>query len=125
MVFKLIGDDYAELRKFKRWLLLKLRKADTMERSFDQKVLSKYKNEVDVCLGDFDEKSTPNTEMAVFNVDWTQFMTPEEVKKQVEELKPLTKAKYLDPEKANRIKITREQIKLMEMMKEAEESVAI
>ena len=111
-LFKLIADDHADVRKFKRWLLLKLRKASVIEKSFDDKVLEKYSKDIDICLGDYSEKSKPNTDMAVFKVDWTDFMTPEEVKQQKEQLQPLTKAKYIDLNRAKRVKITREEIKL-------------
>ena len=96
-----------------------------MEQSFDQRVLEKYQDQIDICHGNYDEKLTPNSDMAVYKLDWTHFMTPEEVKKQAEELKPLQKAKYLDPAKSKRIKITREDIKMAEMMKEAETATAI
>ena len=125
MQFKLICDDNADLRKFKRWLNLELKKAGSMEKSFDDKVLDKYKDDIDLCMGDFEEKSKPNTDMAVFKLDWTHFMTPEEVKQQAETLAPLTKAKYPDMKKAKRVKTTREEIRLQEMIKEAEEKVAI
>ena len=42
MLFKLVADDYADVRKFKRWLLIQLRKAGSMTQSFDDMVLEKY-----------------------------------------------------------------------------------
>ena len=79
-----------------------------------------------MCLGDFNEKSKPNSDMAVYKFDWTDFMTPEEVKEQTEEvLTPLIKPKHFDLKKAKRVIVTREEIKMRELAEEAERSVAI
>ena len=48
MLFKLIADDHADVRKFKRWLQLELKKAGSKEQSFDDIVLEKYEKEIDI-----------------------------------------------------------------------------
>ena len=53
-----------------------MKKAGTMKESFDERVLAKHADKFDICHGDFNEKSVPNTDMGVFKVDWTDYMTP-------------------------------------------------
>ena len=100
-----------------------MRKADSMTESFDEKVMAKYGADIDVCLGDYNEKGVPNTEMAVYKMDWTHFMSKQEIKEQkIDKPEPLTKPKMFDLSKAKRIKVTREEIKLRELAKIAQES---
>jgi hypothetical protein len=81
MLFKLVADDHADVRKFKRWLQLELKKVGSKQQSFDDMVLEKYEKEIDISLGKYDERSVPHTDMAVFKFDWRDFMNKEEVKK--------------------------------------------
>jgi hypothetical protein len=121
MPFRLIADDQADVRKFKRWFKLQLRKADSMEQSFDDQVLAKYGSQIDVCLGDFNEKGVLNTDMAVYQLDWTQFMSKQELKEyKGDKLEPLVKPKMFDLSKAKRVKTTREEIKMRELARNAE-----
>lgn len=60
--FKLTADDQSEWRKFKRWLLLEVKKAKERTESFEEMALRKHKDELDISLGDFDEKGVVNHE---------------------------------------------------------------
>jgi len=80
MPFRLFADDQADLLKFKRWFRIELRKAATMTKSFDEEALEKYGKDIDVCLGDYNEKGVPNSEMAVYNLSWADFMSKQELK---------------------------------------------
>lgn len=73
--FKLCADDQADWRKFKRWLRKKLEAGSKLTKSFDEMVLSKYGHELDICLGNFEEKGVVNTDIACFKYDWTMMMT--------------------------------------------------
>lgn len=53
--FKLTADDQSEWRKFKRWLLLEVKKASERTESYEEMALRKHGAELDVCLGNFEE----------------------------------------------------------------------
>ena len=74
--------------------------------------MAKYADEIDVCLGDYKEKGKLNSDMAVYKLDWTHFMTKDEIKQQEEKLEPLVKPTHPDLKKARRVVITREEIKM-------------
>lgn len=75
MPFRLIVDDQADILKFKRWFKAQMKKAAVMTESFDEKCMAKHGPSIDICLGDYNQKGVPNTDMAVFKLDWTMFMT--------------------------------------------------
>jgi len=104
---------------------MQMRKVGDLTESFDDRVLEKYEADIDLCLGDYNKKGEPNTEMAVFKVDWKQFMSEKEIKdyKGGDVLEPLEPAKMFDFSKAKRVKVTREEIKMRELARQAEESL--
>lgn len=74
----------------------------------------KYAAEIDICLGNYDEVGKVNhTDIGVFKYDFTYFMSPEEVKKLSEEKRPepLKIPKAFDLSKAERVFITKEELK--------------
>jgi hypothetical protein len=74
--FKLLSDDQSEWRKFRRWMMLEIKKAKERTESYEEMALRKHKHELDVCVGDFDEKGVVNhTNIACFKYDFTDFMT--------------------------------------------------
>jgi hypothetical protein len=56
----LTADDQSEWRKFKRWLLIEIKKAKDRTESYEEMALRLHKDELDICLGDFDEKGVVN-----------------------------------------------------------------
>lgn len=56
--------------------------------------------------------------MAIFNWDFTYFMTPDEIKKMKEKPEPLKPIKAFDLQKAERIYITKEEIKMRELLEQ-------
>lgn len=86
---------------------------------FDKDVQERFGKEFDICFGDFNEKGVINTDMAVYKWDYTYHMTKDEIKalkdKKPEQLKP---PKYFDLNKAERVYITREELKQMEIERE-------
>ena len=87
---------------------------------FDETIEEKFKDEVSMHLGDFNEKSEINTKMAVHQWDFTYFLNEEEMKKLKPEDKPeeFEIPKHPDMTTAERIFISKEQIKMQEIEKE-------
>lgn len=56
--------------------------------------------------------------MAIFKWDYTYFMTAEDVKKMKDKPEPLKPIKALDLQKAERIFITKEEIKMRELQEQ-------
>lgn len=79
-MFKLCADEYADLPKFKRWFRAQLRTIVTQPESFEDKVLAKYADKIDICLGKWEEKGVINTDMAVHKLDASMFMSEQEHK---------------------------------------------
>lgn len=68
-------------------------------------------------MGDFNEKGKVNTDIAIFKYDYTFFMTPEEIKKKGAPAK-LSAPKTFDLSKAERVFITKEELKQRELMEQ-------
>lgn len=119
--FKLSADDQAQYRKFKRWLRKHLDVHGLPDaKPFDQIQAEKFKDEVQIHLGDYKEPSVINTKMAVHQWDFTYFLNEEELKKLKPEEKPeeFEVPKHPDMATAERIFISKEQIKMEEIEKE-------
>lgn len=81
MPFRLIADDQSQWRKFRRWLLIEIKKAQERTESYEEMALRKHKDELDICQGNFDEKGKVNHEsIACFKWDFTDFMTEQQLK---------------------------------------------
>ena len=78
--FKLTADDQSDWRKFRRWLLLEINRAKLRTESYEEMAFRKHRDELDICLGDFNEKGIVNhTNIACFKWDFTYFMTEEQL----------------------------------------------
>ena len=81
-------------------------------KSFDQEAADRFGAEVDICVGnDFSAKGKVNTDIAIFKYDYTFFMSPEEVKKLKEKPAKLVPPKAFDFTNAERVVITKEELK--------------
>jgi hypothetical protein len=81
---------------------------------FDEEIEAKFASEIDICVGDYDKPGKINTDIACFKWDYTYFMTPDELKKVKEKPEPLIPPKSFDFSKAERVFITKEDIKRRE-----------
>jgi len=74
--------------------------------------LAKFSKEFDICLGDFNEKGVVAKEFASVNMDFTYFMSAEDLKKFPKDKlpEPITFPKYFDLSKAERVYITQEEV---------------
>lgn len=116
--FKLYATDSADWRKFKLWLKKVVNESAEKEH-FNDKVKRKFENEIDICLGDYDKVGKVNTDVAVHKWDFTHFMTEDDLKKYKGALpEKLVKPVGFDLQKANRVYITKEDLKRREQEKE-------
>ena len=67
--WKMKADDYADVRRFKRWIRAQLRAGIVAEKSFEDSILEKYGDKIDICLGDWDQKGEINRDIAVHKLD--------------------------------------------------------
>ena len=119
--FRLVCDDQADHRKFRRWLKFKVADGAEMEKGFDERVREKYDPEIDLCHGEWDKPGVINTSMAVHNWDFTHFMTPEELESFKGDMPDkLVPPKMFDLSKSERVVLSKEDLKLKEMEEEAE-----
>ena len=64
--FRLVCDDQAQYRKFKRWITREMQKADPDKlTSYDDECLALHREATGVCLGDWNEKGVINTDIGV------------------------------------------------------------
>ena len=87
--------------------------------------MAKFRCEIDICMGDWDEPGVINTEMAAHKIDCTQYMSKEEIKGYpygpVELCVP---PKMFDLSKAKKVKTTKEMLDKIEAEKEAQREAA-
>jgi hypothetical protein len=77
--FRLSCQDQADFRKFRVWLRKTLREVQSNPKSFEELAKERFGSEIDICVGDnFDEVGKVNTNIAVFNYDFTYFMSAED-----------------------------------------------
>lgn len=61
--------------------MLEINKAKLRTESYEEMAFRKHRDELDVCLGDFNEKGVVNhTSIACFKWDFTHFMTEDQLK---------------------------------------------
>ena len=120
VVFKLHASEKSDVKRFKRWFRAQIRRGLTHSEDFTEKVMAKHGDKFDICLGGWEEKGVINTEMAAHKMVASDFMTEEEHKEYphgpVELCVP---PKMFDLSKAKRVKMTKEEIELMQQEKEA------
>jgi hypothetical protein len=87
---------------------------------YTQEAQEKFGAEVDICLGNFDEVGKVNTNIAIFKYDYSFFMPVDEVKKLKGDkaVPKLTPPKAFDLTKAERVIITKEELKQRELMEQ-------
>lgn len=83
----------------------------------EKDALSKYAAEIDICVGDYNTKGKVNTDMGIFKFDFTYFMPADDLKKLAKDKlpEPLEAAKAFDFNQAERIYITKEELKRREL----------
>ena len=124
--FRLVCDDQADHRKFRRWLRKKVEGAKDLDQSYDERVREKYDSELDICHGEYEKEGIINTKMAVHKWDFTYFMTEEERKAYKGELpSELIPPKMFDLSKAERVVVSREELKTKEMEMEAKKLTGV
>lgn len=114
----MICNDRADWRKFRKWLRRHLWKIEEdPDFDFDTIALEKYKDQKDVCVGDFEEKGVINHEMAIYKWDASVYMTEEEIAALPEERKPVlyTPPKHPDLSKAERVTINKAEMQVQEL----------
>ena len=113
--FKLYCNEYADYRKFRRWLRIQVFGAENKAISYEEEARARFIKEFDICMGNYEEAGVVNTEMAVFKWDYTYFMTKDEIKALKEKPEVYKIPKAFDLTKAERVHITKEDIKSMEL----------
>ena len=94
------------------WLKKHLKQTVDRSEAFDDEISRKFGSEVDVCLGtDYEARGKVNSDIAIFKWDYTFFMSPEELKKMKDKPEKLVAPKSFDFTKAERVIITKEDLK--------------
>jgi len=121
--FKLMCNDLADWRKFRRWLRRHLNMIEeNPEYDFDSECMAEWGENLDICLGDFDQKGVVNTEMAAYKFNNGEFMTKEEIDALPEEKKPVTfvPPKIWEFKKEDRIFVDKANLKVTDIQAEQE-----
>jgi len=63
------------------WLKKTMKETVKKEFSYEEEAEKKFGKEIDICFGNFEEVGKVNTDIAIFNWDYTYFMSEEELKK--------------------------------------------
>jgi hypothetical protein len=101
------------------WLRKTLAEYEEKDKSFDAEAQEKFGAEIDVCVGnDYEAKGKINTNIAVFKWDYSFFMNADELKKAKADkslITKLTPPKSFDLTTAERVIITKEELKQREL----------
>lgn len=88
--------------------------------------MEKYKDKIDICLGEWSEKGKINSDMAVHKLDASMFMTEKENKNYMfGPIEPVVAPKMFDLSKASRVKMTKDDLEMLQKGKQAEMEEAI
>lgn len=79
--FKLICGDQADIKKFIIWLKKVLKEIPNKQGDHDSDAAAKYSGEIDICLGNYNDRGKVNRDIAIFNWNYSFFMSPDELKK--------------------------------------------
>lgn len=121
--FRLLAGEQADWRTFKRWLFKHLRQIEAQpDYDYDKIASEMFEADLDICLGDYDEKGTVNTEMAIFNYDSSMFYTKKEIDAMPDVRKPLrfSPPTMLDLNNVERVFIEKDKMKVQEIQAEQE-----
>lgn len=121
--FRLLASHNSEWRKFRRWLRKFCLGVELdPEFDYDTEVMTTWGSNLDICLGDFDQKGSVNTDMAVFKFTNQFHMTEEEIAKLEPEkrMELPVPPKMPDLSSAERIVINRNEMKVQEIQEEQE-----
>ena len=117
--FKLTADEDADVRRFKRWFRSQMKTLVESELSFEERIMQKYRDKIDICMGDFAEKGVINEDMAVHKLVCTDYMSKDEIKDYPHGNSTLCVApKMFDLEKSTRIYTTKEELDKLEQERE-------
>lgn len=118
--FKLSADDQADWRKFRKWLSLRLRELTPQTKSFYEINNPKYVDEVNMSHGIWDQKAVFCQDAIAFNYDFTYHMSEAELKAYKGPMpEKFEVPKQFDLQKATRVKLDKDAIKLAQMEQEA------
>ena len=121
--FRVLCNDRADWRKFRKWLRRELRRIEAdPDFDFDRTALEKYKDQKDVCTGEFDVKGVINHDMAIYKWDASVYMTEKEIAELPEERRPqsFTPPKQFDLSKAERVAVKKEEMQVQEIQAQQE-----
>lgn len=119
--FRLIADEQAEWRKFRTWLRRYFRQIEQQpDYDYDTAATEAFRDKIDFCIGDFDEKGVVNTDMAIFKFDQSIFMTKEEIEATPDEQRPkrFEPVTMLDLQKDEKYMTKKEDLKVQEIQAE-------
>lgn len=118
--FQLAADDQADWRKFRRWLAMQLRKMEPEDKSFYEINNPKFEKEVNMHHGDWNQEATFCHDVLAHNYDFTFHMTPEELKAYKGPVPEKVEIPFqFDLEKAKRVIIDKDAVKLEQMERES------
>lgn len=118
--FRMSCQDQADFRKFRVWIrkvLAEVSEKAEAYQSYEDQAAERFGSEVDISMGNFEDQGKVNTNIAVFNYDYSFFMSPDELKKKGAPSK-LVAPKAFDLSKAERVVITKEELKQRELMEQ-------
>ena len=107
VIFKLSTDSYADVPRFKRWFRAQLKAGVEDERSFEDKILEKYKDKIDLCEGKWEEEGVINTDIAAHKFNVNDYLTKQELRDYPFEITHFEPPKMFDLSKAKRVKTTK------------------
>ena len=119
--FRIAADTHSDLPKFRRWMRKQVEALTPESKSFQELNHEKFVKEVGICHGEWDKKAEFCHDVMAFEFDWTYYLTPAELKtvKQNELPAKVNAPTAPDLDKAERVAVDREAIKLEEMEREA------
>lgn len=118
--FKLAADDQADWRKFRKWLRVILKNMKPEDKSFFEANNPKFVDEINMSHGKWDEPAKFCHDVLAMNYDFTYHMTPEELKAYKGPMPEKIEVPHqFDLQKAKRVVLDKDAIKLAEMEKEA------
>ena len=118
--FRLVADDQADWKKFRRWVRREIANREKLGGEIDAEVEAKYGAEVNICTGNWETKARMETDPACFKYDYTYHLSKDELKALKDKPETLSPPSMFDLSKAKRVFIDKDDIKRQEMEREQE-----
>lgn len=121
MPFRFVCDDYAQWRKFLRWIRKEVAARERLGGAFEDEIEARFGSEFDISHGEWEHVGVINhDDIAVFKYDYTYHLNEAELKALKEKPEPIVRPIMFDLAQAERVFVDKDEIKRQEEEEKAD-----